>query len=357
MNTYAFDAKYYTDPKIFAEERANLLAQTWQFACHESMIAKSGDYICFPIAGQDLFCVRGADHRIKCFYNVCQHRAHPLVQDRGNAKVLVCPYHSWTYNLTGELRAGPNLKKVGIDPKTICLTQVACENFHGFIFVNLDDDPAPMDAWYPGVREEWEEYIPQISSLKPVTWFDVQEQCNWKISIENYSECYHCTRNHPTFAKGVIKPETYDIQPQDTGYVLRHTTQCQPLEKMTYAIDTNRKNALAYRAFFLWPMFSLQVYPGNQVNSYHWRELDTMQCSVIRGWYAGEGDDEEVVRNLGQQDFDTTLSEDIVLVENVQRGLQNKGYKPGPLVIDPDGGLNSENSIAKLHAWMRAAHA
>jgi hypothetical protein len=59
--------------------------------------------------------------------------------------------------------------------------------------------------------------------------------CNWKVSVENYSECYHCSLNHPTFATGVIKPETYDIQPQ--GYCLRHTTECQNLDRMSYPID------------------------------------------------------------------------------------------------------------------------
>jgi phenylpropionate dioxygenase-like ring-hydroxylating dioxygenase large terminal subunit len=51
-------------------------------------------------------------------------------------------------------------------------------------------------------------------SLKPLEWVEIPENCNWKVSVENYSECYHCTLNHPTFATGVIKPETYDIQPQ-----------------------------------------------------------------------------------------------------------------------------------------------
>ena len=71
-----------------------------------------------------------------------------------------------------------------------------------------------------------------------------QSKCNWKVSIENYSECYHCSLNHQTFATGVVKPETYDIQPQ--GYCLRHTTECQNLDAMTYPIDLD-SNALRGR--------------------------------------------------------------------------------------------------------------
>ena len=102
---------------------------------------------------------------------------------------------------------GPNLKSVrGFDRKSICLSSVRTELFHGFIFVNLDPDAAPMDDWYPGVRDELADYVPNIDRLQPLEWVEIPENCNWKVSIENYSECYHCSLNHPTFSTGVIKP-------------------------------------------------------------------------------------------------------------------------------------------------------
>ena len=74
---------------------------------------------------------------------------------------MVCPYHAWTYELTGELRAGPNIKAVeGFDKSSICLTSVRTEVFLGFIFVNLENDAKPMDDWFPNVRTELESYIP-----------------------------------------------------------------------------------------------------------------------------------------------------------------------------------------------------
>jgi nitrite reductase/ring-hydroxylating ferredoxin subunit len=98
-------ARYYTDPAIFEAEKAGLLARTWQFAGHASQLENPGDYFTFEMAGESLFCIRGRDGVIRTFYNVCQHRAHQLVSGEGNARV-VCPYHAWTYELTGELRAG-----------------------------------------------------------------------------------------------------------------------------------------------------------------------------------------------------------------------------------------------------------
>ena len=355
--THALEARYYTDPAIFDAEMQGLLARTWQFALHAAQIPKAGDYATFEIAGQNLFAIRGRDEVVRTFYNVCQHRAHELVSGSGNTRVVVCPYHQWAYELTGGLRAGPNIKSVpGFERDTICLTQVQTEDFHGFLFVNLDDDAAPMDEWYPGVREEVAAYVPQIDRLAPLEWVECPEKCNWKVSVENYSECYHCPSNHPTFATGVVKPETYDIQP-DTGggYVLRHVTECQPPDQMSYPVDMSVPHAGDYQSWFLWPMFSFQCYPGNVLNSYHWRVNDVDHCTVWRGWFAPDGAESKVIRALAVQDRETTVAEDIHLVESVQRGLRLRGYVPGPLVLDPGCGVMSEHSIARLQQWMRAA--
>jgi phenylpropionate dioxygenase-like ring-hydroxylating dioxygenase large terminal subunit len=353
---HSLAARYYTDPAIFDAEMDGLLSRTWQLVGHVRQIPNPGDYFAFEIAGQSLFAIRGRDEVIRCFYNVCQHRAHELVSGSGTTRVVVCPYHAWTYELTGELRAGPNIKSVpGFDKSSVCLTGVRCEDFNGFLFVNLDPDAAPMDDWFPGVREELREYVPGIDDLAPLEWVEIPEKCNWKVSVENYSECYHCSLNHPTFASGVVKPETYDISPMERGYVLRHTTECQDLDRMTYPIDLDVPHAGEYRSWFLWPMVSFQCYPGNRLNTYHWRVRDVDTCTVWRGWYSENGSEDQVVRDLAVQDRETTVEEDIHLVESVYRGLKSRGYRPGPLVLDPDCGVNSEHSIETLQQWMREA--
>ena len=350
----SLDARYYTDPAIFAAEKTGVLARTWQFAGHASQLESAGDYFAFEIADESLFCIMGRDGVIRTFYNVCQHRAHQLVSGAGSTRVVVCPYHAWTYELTGGLRAAPNTKSVpGFDKSKVCLTEVRTEVFLGFIFVNLDPDARPMDDWFPNARTELQSFVPQWAALKPLEWVEVSEACNWKVSVENYSECYHCSLNHPTFATGVIKPETYDIQPQ--GYCLRHTTECGPLDQMSYDIDSGFENNDKYSSWFLWPMFSFQVYPGNLLNTYHWRALDTEHVVVWRGWYSIGGYDDETVRRMAKQDRATTVEEDIHLVESVQRGLKSRGYVPGPLVVDPASGVNSEHSVMHLQAWMREA--
>ena len=346
---------YYTDAAIYVEEQTKLLAKTWQFAGHISQLEKTGDYFTFQIAGEDLFCIRNRDNVLKTYYNVCQHRAHQLLSDTGNCKMIVCPYHAWSYDLSGQLRSAPNSKQVeGFVREDICLSEVRTELFCGFIFVNLDPQAKPMQDWFPNVEAELRAFVPDIDQLKPLQWVETPERCNWKISVENYSECYHCSLNHPTFANGVVKPETYNVKPQ--GYCLRHTTECQNLDQMTYPIDLqSNPHAGHYSSWFLWPLFSFQVYPGNVLNTYHWRVLDVDRIILWRGWYSIDGTESDVVRNLAKQDRDTTVEEDIHLVESVQRGMSSRGYQAGPLVLDPNQGVNSEHSIHALQQWVREA--
>ena len=348
-------AHHYTSPAMFQQEQNTLFATTWQYAGHVSELAKPGDYFTFAVAGQDLFCLLDATGKIHTYYNVCQHRAHELVTGKGNASLLVCPYHAWCYELTGELRSGPNIAAIkGIERHKIRLSEVKTEVFHGFIFVNLDPNAAPMDVWFPGVKEELSAFVPFIQQLKPLAWVEINEHCNWKVSVENYSECYHCKFNHLAFTDGIVKPETYAIRPQ--GYCLRHTTECQNLNKLSYPIAAERPHAMEYSSWFLWPTFSFQVYPGNVLNTYLWRPTGAEQVTVWRGWYIiPETMDTDVIHQLAQQDRNTTVQEDINLVESVQRGMKSRGYQLGPLVIDEAGGVNSELPVHILRQWVYEA--
>ena len=351
---HTLDPAYYTSDAIYQQECAGLFMRAWQYAGHASQAPNTGDYFTFEIAGQRLFCIRNYDNVLLTFYNVCPHCAYELVKGHGHCdKAIVCPYHAWTYRFDGSLLRGPNSEVIPVQARaTICLTSVHTQEFCGFIFVNLDDEAEPMDVWFPEVETQLRDFVPKIDTLKPIETISVSEKCNWKVSVENYSECYHCRINHRTFATGVIKPETYDIQPQ--GYCLRHTTECQNLDQMSYPIDLGANgHAGDYSSWFLWPTFSFQIYPGNVLNTYHWQPTGVEAVRLTRGWFTVGGAESRTIRDLAVQDRETTVEEDIHLVESQQRGFRNRGYRPGPLVIDPAGGVNSEHSIQVLQQWMR----
>ena len=352
----SLDARYYTDAAIFEKERDAIFARTWQFAGHASSAEQPGDYFTFEVAGQNLFCVHGEDGQLRTFYNVCQHRGHELVKGEGHCSVIVCPYHAWSYDLDGHLKSARNSENVaGFDRSKIRLSEIHTELLGGFVFVNLDPLTQPMCEWYPDVESELRAYVPNIEQLKPLLWVEVPEACNWKASVDNYAECYHCALNHPTYATGVAKTQNYDIQPQ--GHCLRHTTESQSPEKMIYPIDLDaNEHAGDVATWYLWPCFSFQVYPGNTLNTYHWRPVDVDHVVVWRGWFTIDGADSEQIRKLAAQDRATTVEEDVRLVESVQRGMNSRGYSRGPLVIDSSGrGVNSEHALHTLQGWVREA--
>ena len=351
---HALDARWYTDADVFEREQRLLFERTWQFVCHASELARPGDFVTGTIGRRRFFAVRDRARRIRAFHNVCRHRAHELLEGKGNKVVISCPYHGWSYGLDGRLKHAPGSESVpGFDCGAIRLDELSLEIFCGFVFVNLDPRAAPMSRWYPGVEEELRAFVPGIDGLEPVEEAVVEEACNWKVSVENYSECYHCKLRHPAFSTGVIDPDSYDIRPR--GYCLRHTTRAAGGESMAYAIDESDDTASRYSSWYLWPTVSFQVYPGRILNTYHWHAGDHRSVTVRRGWYAGHGQSGGDIARLVRQDLDTTVSEDVSLVESVQRGLESGSYVPGPLVINPRGGVMSEHSIATLHSWWREA--
>lgn len=353
----ALEPEYYIDDSNYEREKPGIFYRSWICIGHGSQLSKSGDFFTFRISDQDLFAIRDHDNRDRVFFNVCAHRAHQIVKDSGNKRSLVCPYHAWTYDLDGRLKRFPNQQNAALDVSGICLKEVGLEKFCGFLFVNLDPDAKPMSWWFPDVEQQLQAFVPDIDLLQPMRYVEVDEACNWKVSVENYNECYHCPLNHPTFAKGVIDPATYNIEPN--GYSLRHTTVAANLDRMTYDIDPDaNEHATDYSSWYLWPTTSFQVYPGNVLNTYHWTPLGVDRVRVSRGWFTPQGEWSEVIDRLADQDRDTTVAEDVLLVESVQKGLGSLGYRtPGPLVLDPGRGLKSEHSIKSLQDWTRQAMA
>lgn len=347
----ALPARIYTDESVYARLRERVLERAWHYACHASRVPEPGDYLAFELLGEQLFVARGRDGRLRGFYNVCQHRGHPLVEGSGRTRVLVCPYHAWAYELDGRLRAAPGTRAVpGFDRSAICLTEVRVESFLGFVFVNLAPDAAPMAECYPGVAEAVRAHCPDVEQRVFAHEHWAEESCNWLVAVENYNECYHCGHVHRAFSSGVVDPASYDIQPFGAGRVLRHTARAAAGK------DAWCEAAGAdYASFYLFPCFSLQLYPGGLLNTYHWRPLGPRDTRVHRGWFSRDGVVDDRLQAVIERDRETTFAEDLALVQAVQRGMGSRGYRPGPLVISPSHGIESEHALAALHGWVREA--
>jgi len=95
-----------------------------------------------------------------------------LVNGSGHSSVIVCPYHAWSYDLDGSLRAARNSENVdGFKKCEFSLKPVQVENFCGLLFINLDLDAAPLSEQAAGLEQEIRAYCPSVDGqgylLKP----------------------------------------------------------------------------------------------------------------------------------------------------------------------------------------------
>src|SRR5579862_879531 len=142
---WTLPASLYFEPEAFAEERTKIFSRTWQVAGHSAQVAAPGDYFTTELAGEPLLLVRGTDHQLRGFYNVCRHRAGPPAEGCGSRKLFRCGYHGWTYGLDGALISATEIEGVeGFRPEDFALAAVRVEEWFNFVFVNLDPEAPPL---------------------------------------------------------------------------------------------------------------------------------------------------------------------------------------------------------------------
>ena len=193
-------ATYYTDPGYFQIDKEKILYSSWQCVCHVCEVDQTGQYITHRIVDEDIFVIRDNDGTLRGFYNICRHRGHPLVEGKGKIKnLLVCPYHAWSYQLNGELQRAPGAKPAdGIVCSRIRLRSIRVETFCGFVFVNLDDCAESLASSIGNLERVIRSYHPDPEILRFVCETTIDHACNWKLTVENYNECYHCPTVHRT---------------------------------------------------------------------------------------------------------------------------------------------------------------
>ena len=153
----------YNNEAFFELEKRDLFLNNWQLICHGSNIPLPGDYFTFDLFNERLVAVRDASLEIRVFHNVCSHRATKLLDCvSGNCgKRIVCPYHAWSYDLSGNLKHVPGLENFeNLDLKDHGLRIVEQEVFKGFVFAKV----LPSDV--PSVREQFEPYLAEIEPYR-----------------------------------------------------------------------------------------------------------------------------------------------------------------------------------------------
>ena len=187
----------YISPEYAREEKEKLWLKVWQMACREEEIPNVGDFYTYEILDQSLIVVRTAEDEISAYHNACRHRGRRLTQGCGHTAHFRCPYHGWQWNLAGKNTHVLNKENWSgaLDDATLALGQVKTGRWGGFVFVNFDPDCEPLEDFLQEVPYWLGVFETGKMRYKWRQW--LRMDCNWKLSVEAFTEGYHAPITHP----------------------------------------------------------------------------------------------------------------------------------------------------------------
>jgi phenylpropionate dioxygenase-like ring-hydroxylating dioxygenase large terminal subunit len=345
---YTLPASWYTDPAIFAREQQRIFRRSWQYAGLTEQVAKPGDFFRCQAGDVPLIVTRDESGTLHAHVNVCRHRGAELMSEScGSRKALQCPYHAWTYGLDGTLKAAPGMREeADFDPGAFGLIQAQIDTWGPFIFVNPDPGAPSLQS----VLAE----LPELTMASGLRTNDVKRRvrhhydiaANWKVVVDNYLECYHCPVAHPGFS-ALIDTQNYTVTEYDyfstQGGPLKETA---PNQQALY--DTAGEVKDGFYAF-LWPNFTINVYPGPgilSINLFLPLAVDKTRaifeyCFVDE---VGKAEEEDFVKFIDQVQL-----EDVVLCKMVQRGLSTGYLDHGKLMLKQESALRHFQRLVARH--------
>ena len=371
---YTLDAPFYTSPEINALDIEAIFGQHWIFAAVEPDIAEPGDYIKLEIGHNSIIIVRDDDMHIKAFHNVCRHRGSQLCDDaKGSVGNIVCPYHQWTYDLAGKLIYNEHMGE-DFDKNDHSLKSVQVGNIAGLIFICLSDHP-PSD--FADMKRAMEPYIAphRLADCKIILQENMIENGNWKLTMENNRECYHCVANHPELLASMYEYGFgYQPSPENAekvqafrdlieiegerwaacglpsseidlldGCATAYRTQRLPLEKAGESQTMDGKVAcqkllgeltqrnLGGLSFWTQPN-SWHHFMSDHIVTFSALPIDAEHTLLRTTWLVHKDAVEGVDYDINQVAavWRATNKQDSNLVERTQRGVNSDRYQPGP---------------------------
>jgi glycine betaine catabolism A len=327
--------KHFVSSDVFRREQEQIFSKQWLLVGHQSQIADAGDYIVQQVIGESLIVIRDKSGKIHGFFNVCRHRGTRLKEDAcGHASVIQCPYHAWTYGLDGRLIGAPHMDEVpGFDKADYSLRAVNLGLWEGFIFVNLADDPMPLEKWFAPLTGKFSHW--KMSILRSAKRIEYGVRANWKLMFENYSECYHCPGVHPMLSK--VSP--YDSAENDLseGPFLGGLMKINQGKSLTMSGNAcalpvgkieNLQQVFYYSVF---PNMFLSMHPEYVMVHQLWPQSPE-RTLILCDWFFHQ---EAFARcDFKPEDaiefWDMTNKQDWHVCELSQQGIASRAYEPGP---------------------------
>jgi Rieske 2Fe-2S family protein len=335
----ALPREYFTSAAIFAEEIDKLFGRNWLCAGRESRIARAGDYFLVDVGEASVIVLRDQGGTVRAFHNLCRHRGTRLCEAAQGrfSEPIRCPYHSWTYGLDGRLQGAPSTNDLaGFDKSDWPLLAVAIEIWHGFIFVNLGPASTPLAT----------KLLPldaRVAAYDPRPLVSVRQEvygvaANWKLIVENYSECYHCGPVHPALSR--LSPPTsgendFSEGPVLGGYMeLNEGTASLTLSGRACGAPVGELGADERRRVYYYAIFPntlLSLHPDYVMFHTLWPEAPE-RTRITCEWlfHPDTLTRSELNPKEGTDFWDLTNRQDWHICEEAQAGIASPFYQPGP---------------------------
>jgi phenylpropionate dioxygenase-like ring-hydroxylating dioxygenase large terminal subunit/AcrR family transcriptional regulator len=351
-------ASAYADPAVLAREAALLFPRSWQLACHESDVPDIGDFATFDLLRDGAFVVRGEDGALRAFLNVCRHRAARLLDadsGRGNCgHAVMCPYHGWTYDFLGRLKAVPAERSFAqIDWATHGLLPLELDLFEGFVFIRFGGQGASVAALMAPYAEEIAAYrLPEMAPLAAVETRRLA--VNWKTVIDDFRQGYEVELAHPGLARLFGSAYEADVAEEGTARAigrLRDKPSGDWAERLYQSLlpeiaHLPAELSRSWRFYSLFPNTCLTLQP-EQAIAMQVLPIGPEESLIRTRRYGLPQADRHLaaVRWLGQRINGQVARENDALLLRVQRGLAS-GHAPGGPIAD------SEIAVRQFHAML-----
>jgi Rieske 2Fe-2S family protein len=306
-------------------------------------VASPGDQRAEPLGASSVLLTRDDDGALHAFANFCRHRGHELLACGASVqrRAIVCPYHSWTYALSGGLRAAGGFRgQPGFDDADWGLAELPVAEWHGLIFVDGSGAAPALEGALAEFSEVVAPYEPERLVIAARHVYETT--ANWKVLTENYHECYHCPMIHPELCR-VTPPRSGVNYPSEGAWIggsmdLRDGMDTMSLDGASLGVPLRGLDAQALRTVLymsLFPNVLLSLHP-DYVMTHRLVPLAAGRTRIECTWtFAPEavgrpGFDPGYAVNF----WDITNQQDWRACESVQRGLSSEHALPGPLAPD-----------------------
>ena len=331
--------RYYTASDILAEEQEKIFARHWICAGRTADLAAAGDCRLVEVAGESLILLRDQGGTPRAFFNICRHRGTRLctASPARLSETLQCPYHAWTYALDGRLIGAPHMNEAeGFDKRDYPLHAAALAEWEGFVFVSLATDAPPLEETFGPLLGRFTRFrLPRLRSVRRIE-YDVG--ANWKLILQNYSECLHCPTIHPELStrlpytsgandlvEGPFLGGYMDIKSPSQSATLSGHACGLPLGDLS---DADRTRAYYYTLF---PNMMLSLHPDYAVYYTVW-PASPAASRVVCEWMVHPDSPASPEYNLADavEFWDRTNRQDWDICERSQLGVSSRRYAPGP---------------------------